>query len=109
MTTFLRMMSKFTFEKLIVRVEERWTMRKLKADEKTFKNFGYARYATDVTFQQFFWSSGNTVKGKKVFSGKQKLYGYRIYFLVLPTGFCIGCTKRYPGYVSELEIFCQKL
>ena len=43
---------------------ERWPMAKLVEEERTFRNFPYARYATDVTFQQANRPSGNIAEGK---------------------------------------------
>ena len=65
----------------------------------------YARYATEVKFQQCNRPSGNMSEGKVYFSVKHKLYGYKVEVSVLPSGLAIGCTKHYPGSISDLEIF----
>lgn len=72
---------------------------------KTFSNFKYARYATDVTFHQTNRPTGNMQEGKEYYSGKHKLYGYKTEVSVLPNGQAIGCTKPYPGSVSDIDIF----
>lgn len=106
-TRFLHNISEYIYEKFVKRAEEHWTMRKIRTDARAFAHFDYARYATDVTFQQSNRPSGNMTEGKKYFSGKHKLYGYKVELSVLPIGICIGCTKHYPGSVSDLEIFRQ--
>ena len=74
--------------------------------EKFFlKHFSFARYATDVNFQMCNRRSGNMQEGKKYFSGKQKLYGYKIEVSVLPNGLDLECTEHFKGSVSDLEIF----
>lgn len=82
-------------------------MEKLRKENQVFKNFKYARYATDVTFQQSFRPSGSIEEGKAYFSGKHKLYGYKVEVSVLPNGMAIGATRHYPGAVSDLRI-CQE-
>ena len=72
---------------------------------KTFKNYKYARYATDVTFQQSNRPTGNMQEGKKYFSGKHKLYGYKTEVSVLRIGLAINYTAHYPGSVSDIDIF----
>ena len=104
-TGFLRMISETLFNLCVARVEEKWTMAKCRQEERAFSNFHYARYAVDVTFQQSNRPSGNISEGKRYFSGKHKLYGYKVEVSVLPTGLAIGCTEHYPGSVSDLEIF----
>lgn len=67
------MISPFMNEKLVEWAEKRWILRKLKNGARTFNNFGYAPYATDVTFQKFNCLSGNMQEAKKYLSGKYKL------------------------------------
>ena len=75
----------------------------------TFKHFTCAGYATDVTFQQSFRPSGSVQEGKRVFSGKHKLYGFKVEMSVLPTNIAIDCTRYYPGSVSDFEIFKENI
>lgn len=96
------------FENFFTATEEHWTMQKLQNDATTFNYFDYARYATDVTFQQSNCPSGNILKGKKYFSDKHKMFGLKIEPFVLPIGICIGWTKHWPGSISDLKIVCQK-
>lgn len=72
---------------------------------KKFVNFPYASYATDVTFQQCNRPSGNMAEGKKYFSGKHHLYGYKVEASVGPDGICLGFTKHYAGAVADIDIF----
>ena len=48
-------------------------MRKVLDNRRAFKSFPYARYATDVTFQQAIRPMGVMQEGKTYFSGLHKL------------------------------------
>ena len=56
----------------------------MRKKNSTIKNFACARYATDVTFQQSFRASGSVQEGKRGFSGKHKLYGFKVEMSVVP-------------------------
>lgn len=71
---------------------------------ETFLYFDYARYATNLTFQQGNWSSSSVSEGKIHYSGKQNLYGFKVEFSVLPSGLAIGCTSHYSGSVEDLKV-----
>ena len=102
---FINMLAPHLYETCVRKLEEKWTVAKLRSSNTTFQHFHMARYATDVTFQQSYRPSGSMAEGKKYFSGKHKLYGYKVEVSVLPNGFAIGCTKHHPGSVADLEIF----
>lgn len=74
-------------------------------NNKLFKEYLRERYATDVTFQPSFRPSGSLQEGKKCFSGKHKLYGYKVQVSVTPNGFAICSSLHEPGSVSDLVIF----
>lgn len=80
-------------------------MRKSKNEHKCIKNLNYARYATYVTFQQSNPPSENMAEGKNYFSGKHKLYGYKVELSILPIGNFIRCTNHHPGSLSDLKYF----
>lgn len=44
---------------------------------------------------------------KNYSSGKHKLYRYNMKLSIFSIGTCIGCTKRYPASVLDLETFRQ--
>lgn len=48
-----------------------------------FGNYPTAHYATDVTFQQANCPSVNIQEEKKYYSGKHKLYGFKVEVSVL--------------------------
>ena len=104
-TGFLRMLSEYMYDICVARVEEKWTMAKCRLEDRAFSNSEYGRYAVDVNFQQSNRPSGSVSEGKRYFSGKHNLYGYKVEASVLLTGLAIGCTENYPGSVSDLEIF----
>jgi len=53
--------------------------------------------------------SGNLQEGKRYFSGKHELYGFKQEVLVLPTGLAINLTKHHPGSVADIEIMHQNI
>lgn len=79
-------------------------MERMVDEERTFDNFPYAQYVTDVTFQQANRPSGNAAEGKKYFSGKQKLYEFKVEISVLPNRIAANCTENVPGSVSDMDI-----
>lgn len=102
---FITMLSPVIQDRFVAKAASEWDMDKLHEAEKTFTSFKCARYATDVTFQQALRPSGNIFEGKRYFSGKHKLYGYKCDFSVLPNGLAVCVSDHYPGSVSDLEIF----
>ena len=48
---FIRLISEEFYRQFVVQTAEHHSMTVLEENEKTFKNFKYALYATDVTFQ----------------------------------------------------------
>lgn len=104
-TSFVRLVSPFAYQSFVTEVSKIHTMENMIENDQQFGNFKCARYATDVTFQQSFRPSGNIAEGKRYFSGKHKLYGYKVEASVLPNGLAIGCSGHYPGSVSDFEIF----
>lgn len=72
-TNYMKLISAHLYTNFAQCVEEKWTMSRCRTDSITIKNFEYARYATDVTFQQSNRPSGNISEGKVFFSGKQTL------------------------------------
>lgn len=83
---------------------EACTVHNVSKHGRLFKNFPCARYATDVTFQLAYRPSGSIQEGTVYFSGKHKNYGYKVEVSVTSTGVALGCTKHYPGSVSDLDI-----
>ena len=103
-TRFVQLISHFVFACFVEKVGELHTMADLQKSQQTFKAFPEARYATDVTFQHAFRPSGSIEKGKRYFSGKHKLYGYKVEISVMSDGLALGMTAHYPGSVSDFEI-----
>ena len=101
---FVNLFSLELYEVLVLEKAERWTMARLVEEKRSFCNFPYARCATDVTFQQANRPSGNVAEGKKYYSGKHKLYGFKVEVSVLPTGIATQCTEHFPGSVSDIDI-----
>lgn len=83
---FMELISYFIYESLVVGIAGQWKMCKLVRENKNFKTFKYACYATDVTFQQALLPFSSVEEGKCYFSSKHKLYGYKVVVSVLPTG-----------------------
>ena len=69
-------------------------MSDLRESQHDFKSFPKALHATDVTFQQAFRPSGSIEEGKRYFSSKHKLYGYKVDVSVLPNGLALDMTPH---------------
>ncbi len=84
-------------------------MKRLADDGTLFSHHPRARYATDVTFQQSNRPGCNLQEAKKYFSGKYKLYGYKLEVSVMPNGLAAMCSGHYPGSVSDIDIFSDMI
>jgi hypothetical protein len=73
-------------------------------EEQRFRNFPYALYALDVKFQPAFRPGGRFNEKKHYFSGKHKLYGYKVECAVALPGIAVHVSKHYTGAVSDLSI-----
>lgn len=104
MHNFITATHKHIYEELVVNFTSSYTVSKLKVSKSAFKSFPYARYATDVTFQQCFRPAGSMQEGKIFFSGKHKLYGLKVEVSVLPNGLAAFCSPHYPGSKSDISI-----
>lgn len=69
------------------------------------KHHPYARYATDVMFQQAPSPAGIVQDKKQYHSGRHHLYGWKNEVFVLPNGHAIHVSNPEPGSVAEIEIF----
>ena len=83
-------------------------MQSLIDKDACFKNHPYALEAVDATFQQTNRPIGNMREGKTYFSGKHKLYGYKVEVCVLPTGIATAFSKHYPGSIHDFAIFTKR-
>jgi len=63
----------------------------------------------DVTFQQANRPSGNMQEGKKYFSGKHHLYGYKFELSVRPNGLASAYSQHHPGSVADITILESRL
>lgn len=85
-------------------------MSKITEEGKEFKNYPYIRYATDVTLQQANRHFEDLEEGQRYFSGKYKLYGFKLEVSVLSIGLVVGRSEIFLGSVSDADIFhimCQ--
>lgn len=87
----------------------KYTMECLKEKRCTFRHFPFAAEAIDVTFQQANRPSGNMQEGKKYFSGKHKLYGYKVEVAVRPNGLASAFSAHYAGSVSDISIMTRRV
>ena len=86
------------------KADHMYSMSALRSNKTQFKYFPYALEAIDVTFQEANRPSGNMQEGKKYFSGKHKLYGFKTEVTVRPNGIAVACSQHFPGSVSDLHI-----
>ena len=94
-TRFVQLISQFFFACFVEKVGALHKMADLQKSQQKFKSFSEARYATDVNFQQEFRPSESIEEGKRYFSGKHKLYGYKVEVSVMPNGLALGMTVHY--------------
>lgn len=81
-----------------------YTMLALKEQKNASKGFKFAIESVDETFQQSNRLSGAMQEWKVYFSGKHKLYGFKLEVAVRPKGLTCWCSKQYPGSVSDINI-----
>jgi hypothetical protein len=74
-----------------------------------FDNFPYALYALDVKFQPAFRPGGRFGEQMRYFSGKHKLYGFKIECAVIRPGIAVHVSRHYPGSTSDLNICLKNL
>lgn len=108
MNRCFNLLSKAIFAAAMTTLVNKYTMTKLQSLRQLFKKYPYDRYTTDVTFQQCNRPNGNLQVGKKYYSGKDKLYGYKVEGSVLPNGLAIVCTSQIPGNISGIFHFSRK-
>ena len=84
------------------------TMTEQRERDRLFHNYPYALYATDVKFQPAYRPSGRFMEQKKYFSGKHKLYGYKLECSVAYPGFAVSVSSHEPGSTSDLTMFLQR-
>ena len=94
---FIKMLSEAVYEHYVNNQTKRWSMKELHANGHILKNYPMARYATDVTFQPSFRPSGSIEEGKRYYSRKHKLYGYKVEASVTLNGFALGSSMHKPG------------
>jgi hypothetical protein len=75
-----------------------------KMGRSRFSNFDCALYALDVKFQTANRPTGTFMDAKRYFSGKHKLYGYKVECAVSVEGVAVHVSKHYPGSVSDKRI-----
>jgi len=97
------------YNKFVMEHCKKKNMDQLSESNRRFTFHPYALYATVVTFQQTNRPSGNLQEAKVFYSGKHKLYGYKVEVSVLPIGIAISCTSHYPGSYADLEIFRRNI
>ncbi|KAH9142613.1 hypothetical protein AeRB84_013334 [Aphanomyces euteiches] len=84
-------------------------METLVTTSKRFHRFPEALYATDVKFQPANRPSGTFADAKRYFSGKHKLYGYKVDASVSPSGKYLLLSSHRSGAVSDLTMFVDRL
>lgn len=106
---FMTVAGKILCELFVDTVPQAYSMECLDEGDTRFRNFPMAIEAVDVTFQQSYRPSGNMQEGKKYFSGKHKLYGYKVEVAVRPNGYASAFSAHYPGSVSDISIFQRRI
>ncbi|KAG3089523.1 hypothetical protein PC121_g4300 [Phytophthora cactorum] len=84
------------------------TMTQPRENNKTFRNYLYALYATDVKFQPAYRPSGHFTEKKTYFRGKHKLYGYKLECSVAYPGVAVDVSSHEPGSKSDLTMMLDR-
>lgn len=74
-------------------------MAKMVQNAGPFQTHRYARYATDMTVQHTSRPAGNLEETKAYYSGKHKMYVYKVEVCVLPNRKAISCRDHFPGAI----------
>ena len=113
--TFMRLITGFinkifhaSVTHFVTRVSKQSTMSALCEQETMFQSFPFALNEIDITFQEANRTSGNMQEGKVYFSGKHKLYGYKVEVAVRPNGLASVFSRHYPGSVSDINILSRR-
>ncbi|KAF0684580.1 Aste57867_23451 [Aphanomyces stellatus] len=106
---FLKTLHLFLMRNYVNALADKWTMQHLVSSNVRFAHHPFARYATDVTFQQTKVPVGACTEKKLYFSGKHNLYGHKVEVSVLLNGFAINCSVHYKESVSDKTIFDENL
>ncbi|KAF0713319.1 hypothetical protein AaE_011815 [Aphanomyces astaci] len=107
--SFIEVMHPYLLRKYVHGMASKWSMHELAANGTRFEHYPYARYATDVTFQQTNVPVGSYAEKKLYYSGKHYLYGHKVEVSVLPNGLAINCTSYHKRSVSDKAIFDDNL
>ena len=99
----------FCVKRFVRKYDERFSLNEMDENNQLFKHFPFCLEAIDVTVQQSNRPSGNMQEGKVYFSGKHKLYGFKVEVAVRPNGFASAFSKHYPGSTSDLNIMHDRL
>ncbi|ETV94968.1 hypothetical protein H310_11609 [Aphanomyces invadans] len=102
---FAKMIHPFLLRRFVTSPNDKYSMALLATSGHQFSNFTYARYATDVNFQETCIPAGIYNEKKMNFSGKHYHYGHKVEVSVLPNGMAINCTRHIKGSVSDKAIF----
>ena len=108
-STMIKSISVHAYRRFVQQYASRFTMERLIGDKTTFKTYKMCRYATDVTFQQTFRPGRTSEESRKYFSGKHKLYGFRVEASVLPNELALHVSKHYPVSVADIVIMREML
>lgn len=99
----------YIYNTFVSQVAKTMSMQRLSADNRIFRHFPVARYATDVRFQETNRPSGNHSESKPFFSGKHGLYGIKTEVSVLPIGLAVDMSVPCKGSVSDKIIMQERV
>ena len=105
MIAMLDIVSDFAYERYVVRMIDKYDIETLMDSSSQFQYYPFARYATDVTFQNANRPTGNMFEARPYYSAKHKLHGYKSESSVLPNGIAVHMSVHHPGNTSDLQIF----
>ena len=102
---YVNIVSEYLYNYLVETEARRFSLSDIEEKGKGFHHYPFAKYATDVTFQQSNRPLGNHQESKVYFSGKHKLYGYKCEVWVLPIGIACHATGHFLALLRILIYF----
>lgn len=107
-TKMIKGCSEVLYKLFVKNFEDEMGIKHLKDDGERFDKHPYARYATDVIFQQANRPVGKMREANPFYSANHNLYGYKTEMSVLPNLVCIDVISHARGGVSDIETFKAK-
>lgn len=103
---FIHLLSEAVYDHFVSNQTKRWSMKALQGAFSCVQKLSHGSVCNSCHVSAAFWPS-RSAEEEKYYSGKHKIYGYKVEVSVSPNGFPIGSGMQEPESVSDLFIFQQ--